>query len=355
MNKTTLSLVALATIGGTVQAQAATTQDEKQDAINAKKAIIDEIRKTLNAATTTVNGCADVSETYLLKLSNIAKELNKIYEDDTDLEISEDEINDFNVRIADAESAAITAQKPYTAKKELTEKYNVLKTLLDTKLEIAQKAAYPKAGPAKVEALNKLNVPAILEKINAYDLTKQDIVNDQTTIEGEIKTATSSINEILKDEATLKSLEEALVNNESAHKEVVDAYTAAKASYDAQLANALDALPSDIYKDWQEEVIEDLNEQYRIITSAKNEDAKDYEAGTAAEKAVERVNTINTAVGKIATLVENKVKEKEQQENHYAEALKKSKTIRLLLTKSRLSSLTANSPTVMPALQLFKK
>ncbi len=325
MNKVTLSLVALATIGGTVQAQAAMTQDEKQDAINAKKAIIDEIRKTLNAATTTVNGCADVSETYLLKLSNIAKELNKIYEDDTDLEITTDEINDFNMRIADAESAAITAQKPYTAKKELTAKYEVLKKLLDEKLTIANKSAYPKAGPEKVKALNNLNVPAILEKINAYDLTKQDIVNDQTSIEGEIKTATSSINEILKDEATIAKEEAALANNESAHKSVVDAYTAAKASYDVELAKALDALPSDYYKDWQEDVIEDLNEQYRIITSAKNEDAKDYEAGTAAGKAAERVNTIKTAAGQIETLVSNKVAEKKVQEDAYAEALEKIK------------------------------
>ena len=207
MNKATLSLVALATIGGTVQAQAAMTQDEKQDAINEKKAIIDEIRKTLNAATTTVNGCADVSEQYLIKLSTIAKELNAIYEDDTVLEISTDQINDFNMRIADAESAAITAQKPYTAKKTLTAEYDVLKTLLDSKLKIANDAKYPNAGPQIAKALNDLNVTAILEKIKAYDLAKQDIVNDQTAIEGEIKTATSSINKILESEEAIAALE----------------------------------------------------------------------------------------------------------------------------------------------------
>lgn len=321
MNKTTLSLVALATIGGTVQAQAAMTQDEKQDAINEKKAIIDEIRKTLNAATTTVNGCADVSEQYLIKLSTIAKELNDIYEDENVLEISTDQINDFNMRIADAESAAITAQKPYTAKKTLTAEYDVLKTLLDSKLAIAKDAKYPNAGPQIAKALNDLNVTAILEKINAYDLTKQDIVNDQTAIEGEIKTATSSINKILESEKAIAALEKALADNESAHQSVVDAYTKAKASYDKELANALDALPSDNYKDWQEDVIEDLNEQYRIITSAKNEDAKDYEAGTAAEKAVERVATIENAEGKIATLVKNKVAQKNDQETAYATAV----------------------------------
>ncbi len=321
MNKVTLSLVALATIGGTAQAQTAMTQEEKADAIAQKKAAIEEIRKNLNDATTTVNGCVDVSSKYLTQLSSIAKELNVIYEDDTDLEITKEECDNFNLYITNITSEAITAQKPYTAKKELTAKYNVLKALLDGKLAIANKTEYSAVGPQIAKALNDLKVPAILEKINAYDLTKQDIVNDQTAIEGEINTATASVNKILKDEQTLKDLEKAAADNEAAHEAVVNAYTVAKTNYDKQLASALDALPSDNYKDWQEEVIADLNEQYRIITSAKNEDAKDYEAGTAATNYLARVNAINAAAGQIATLVSNKVAEKNQQEVAYTAAI----------------------------------
>ncbi len=322
MNKLTLSLVALATVGGTVQAQTTVmTEQEKADAISQKKATIDEIRKSLNAATATVSGCTDVADTYLLKLSNIAKEMNDIYNDDEVLEITTDQVNDFNMRIADAESAAITAQKPYTAKSELTNQYNTLKALLDEKLAIASKADYPQAGPGKVKALNALNIPDILETINGYDLSKQDIVNDQTDIEGKIKTATSKVNEILKDEQSLKELEDALTNNEDAHQKVVEAYNDAKAKYDAELAKALDALPSDNYKDWQEEVIADLNEQYRIITSAKNEDEKDYKAGTAAENANDRISAINDAAGEISTLVGNKVSAKNKQESANTHAI----------------------------------
>ena len=52
MNKVTLSLVALATLGGAAQVQAAdlTPEEQKAEAIKAKKAAIDEVRKVLNAA-----------------------------------------------------------------------------------------------------------------------------------------------------------------------------------------------------------------------------------------------------------------------------------------------------------------
>lgn len=323
MNKVTLSLVALATLGGTAQVQAADmTQEQKDAAIAKKKAAIDEIRKTLNAATTVVNGCADVKETYLVNLSQIAKDLNGIYDNDEVLEITADEVNTFNANIELQKSSAVTAQKPYTVKKDLTASYDVLKALYDSKYAIASKPDFKKVGPEKKAALQALNISAILTKINGYDLTKQDIVADQLAISAEINTATSEINKIVESEAKLKELETALENNDAAHASVVDAYTTAKASYDTQLSEAIAKLPSANYKDWQDDVIAKLNEQYRIIVAAKNEDQKDYEAGTSSNQAVARVNSIQKAQGAIETLVSNKVADMQKQEDAHATAQK---------------------------------
>lgn len=297
------------------------TQEQKDAAIAKKKAAIDEIRKTLNAATTVVNGCADVKDSYLIKLSEIAKALNDIYENDEVLEITVDEVNTFNANIELQKSSAVTAQKPYSVKKDLTASYNTLKALYDSKYAIASKAEFVKVGPEKKAALEALNIPAILTKINAYDLSKQDIVADQQTISAQINTATSEINTIVESEAKLKELETALENNEGAHASVVAAYNTAKASYDAQLSEAIAKLPSNNYKDWQDDVITKLNEQYRVIVAAKNEDQKDYEAGTAVNQAAARVNSIQTAQGAIETLVSNKVAEMQAQENAHTTAL----------------------------------
>lgn len=76
MNKVTLSLVALATVGGTAQVQAADlTPAQKAEAIKAKKAAIDEVRKVLNAASIQIEKeCPGVKDPFLLKLSNLTKE-----------------------------------------------------------------------------------------------------------------------------------------------------------------------------------------------------------------------------------------------------------------------------------------
>lgn len=99
MNKVTLSLVALATMGG-VFAQAQTTemtQEQKDQALKVKKAAIDELRIQLNKASNEISACknADVRETYLLQLSTLEAELNEIYTNEEVYEISEEKIEEF--------------------------------------------------------------------------------------------------------------------------------------------------------------------------------------------------------------------------------------------------------------------
>lgn len=92
MNKVTLSLVALATLGGTAQVQAAdlTPEEQKAEAIKAKKAAIDEVRIVLNAASVSIQSdCPDVKDEFLLKLSKLTQELNDKYNDDKITEFDE--------------------------------------------------------------------------------------------------------------------------------------------------------------------------------------------------------------------------------------------------------------------------
>jgi hypothetical protein len=70
MNKVTLSLVALATLGGAAQVQAAdlTPEEQKAEAIKAKKAAIDEVRKVLNAASIQIETeCPGVKDPFIIR------------------------------------------------------------------------------------------------------------------------------------------------------------------------------------------------------------------------------------------------------------------------------------------------
>ena len=102
MNNVTLSLVALATLGGAAQVQAAdlTPEEQKAQAIQAKKAAIDEVRKVLNAASIEIEEkCPDFKDSFLLKLSNLTKELNDIYNKDEVLEFSKEKQAYYNGEI----------------------------------------------------------------------------------------------------------------------------------------------------------------------------------------------------------------------------------------------------------------
>ena len=122
MNNVTLSLVALATLGGAAQVQAAdlTPEEQKAQAIQAKKAAIDEVRKVLNAASIEIEEkCPDFKDSFLLKLSNLTKELNDIYNDDEVLEFSEEKQAYYNGEILKVKKEAIDKQNLETAKATL--------------------------------------------------------------------------------------------------------------------------------------------------------------------------------------------------------------------------------------------
>lgn len=304
MNKVTLSLVALATVGGTAQVQAAdlTPEEQKAEAIKAKKAAIDEVRKVLNAASIQIESeCPGVKDPFLLKLSNLTKELNDIYNDDEVLEFSEEKQAYYNGEILKVKKDAIDKQNLETAKATLDTTYKTLKAEYDA--AIAETGKYPNVGPKYKTSLEKLGVEDVLAEIDAAYATNHISQSTQQKIEGKMKTLSSNIKN-LKDKIAQAEID--YNNNEASYESVIADFDAAKAEYDAQLQDVIKALPTPIYENWQNQVVKDLNAQYRLLLDAKKKVEAAYAAGTAAKQAVDLQTVIAGAKAEIQNLVGNK-------------------------------------------------
>lgn len=306
MNKVTLSLVALATVGGTAQVQAADlTPAQKAEAIKAKKAAIDEVRKVLNAASIQIEKeCPGVKDPFLLKLSNLTKELNDIYNDDEVLEFSEEKFAFYEGEILQVKKDAIDKQNLETAKATLDGKYLTLKGEYDT--AIAETGKYPNVGPKYKATLQGYGVENVLAEIDAAYKSGKISKGTQAQIEGTINTLSKKINNLM---AGIKKAETDYNNNEASYKNVIADFNAAKTAYDAQLQDVIKALPTPIYENWQKKVVTDLNAQYRLLLDAKKKVEAAYAAGTAAEQAADLQGIIAGAKGEIQTLVLNKMAE----------------------------------------------
>ena len=309
MNKVTLSLVALATLGGAAQVQAAdlTPEEQKAEAIKAKKAAIDEVRKVLNAASIQIETeCPGVKDPFLLKLSNLTKELNDIYNDDEVLEFSEEKQAYYNGEILKVKKEAIDKQNLETAKATLDGKYLTLKGEYDT--AIAETAKYPNVGPKYKATLQGYGVEKVLAEIDAAYKSGKIEKGTQAQIEGKMNTLSKKIKNLM---AGIKQAETDYNNNEASYKGVIADFNAAKAEYDTQLQDVIKALPTPIYEKWQKKVVTDLNAQYRLLLDAKKKVEAAYATGTAAKQAAALKGIIASAKGEIQTLVDNKMKEAE--------------------------------------------
>lgn len=307
MNKVTLSLVALATLGGAAQVQAAdlTPEEQKAEAIKAKKAAIDEVRKVLNAASIQIEKeCPGVKDPFLLKLSNLTKELNDIYNDDEVLEFSEEKQAYYNGEILKVKKEAIDKQNLETAKATLDGKYLTLKGEYDT--AIAETGKYPNVGPKYKATLQGYGVEKVLAEIDAAYKSGKIEKGTQAQIEGKMNTLSKKINNLM---AGIKQAEIDYNNNEASYKNVIADFNAAKTAYDAQLQNVIKALPTPTYENWQKEVVKDLNAQYRLLLDAKKKVEAAYAAGTASKQAADLQGIIASAEGEIQTLVDNKMQE----------------------------------------------
>lgn len=319
MNKVTLSLVALATLGGAAQVQAAdlTPEEQKAQAIQAKKAAIDEVRKVLNAASIEIEEkCPDFKDSFLLKLSNLTKELNDIYNDDEKLEFSKEKQAYYNGEIRKVKEEAIAKQNLEKAKATLDGKYLTLKGEYDAAIDETGK--YPNVGPGRKAELKKLAVEDVKAKIDAAYAKNEISQSTQKEIEGKIKTLSSNIKNLM---AGIKQAEIDYNNNEASYNSVIAAFNKAKAEYDEQLQDVIKALPTPTYADWQKEVVTNLNAEYRLLLTAK----KNVEAAYAEVKAnkqvdfkavIEKANAdIANAEAEIQNLVKNKTALAEVEDN----------------------------------------
>lgn len=309
MNKVTLSLVALATLGGAAQVQAAdlTPEEQKAEAIKAKKAAIDEVRKVLNAASIEIEKkCVDkgfpgVKDPFLLELSNLTKELNVIYDKDETLEFSEAEQASYNGKIRDVKERAFDKLDLEIAKATLDKKYDTLKGKYDA--AIAETGNYPNVGPKRKASLEKLGIEDVLAEINAAYATGIISQSTQKKIEGDMNTLSSNIKNLMDG---IKDAEDNYNNNEKSYNNVIADFNKAKAEYDSQLQIVIKALPTPIYENWQKEVVTALNAQYRLLLDAKKKVEAYYAAGTAAKEAADLQTIIAGAKAEIQNLVGNK-------------------------------------------------
>lgn len=318
MNKVTLSLVALATLGGAAQVQAAdlTPEEQKAQAIQAKKAAIDEVRKVLNAASIEIEEkCPDFKDSFLLKLSNLTKELNDIYNNDEKLEFSKEKQAYYNGEIRKVKEEAIAKQNLEKAKATLDGKYLTLKGEYDA--AIAETAKYPNVGPKYKATLQGYGVENVLAEIDAAYKSGKISKGTQTQIEGKMNTLSKKINNLM---AGIKKAETDYNNNEASYKNVIADFNAAKTAYDAQLQDVIKALPTPTYEKWQKDVVKDLNAQYRLLLEAKKKIEAAYAAGEAAKQAADLQGIIAGAKGEIQTLVVNKMKEAEVEDKAKATA-----------------------------------
>lgn len=304
MNKVTLSLVALATLGGTAQVQAAdlTPEEQKAEAIKAKKAAIDEVRIVLNAASVSIQSdCPDVKDEFLLKLSKLTQELNDKYNDDKITEFDEAMKASYIGQIQEIKSQAVAKHALLKAKGELDSAYKTLKDEYDK--AIAETGKYPNVGPGIKAELQKLNVEQVQKDIEAAYATGKIDQSTQKQIEGNMNTLTENIAKLIKD---IEQAEKDYNDNEASYKAVIAVFDAAKAEYDTQLQEVIKALPTPTYENWQNAVVKELNAQYRLLLDAKKKVEAAYAAGTAATQSTDLKAIIASAESKIITLVGNK-------------------------------------------------
>lgn len=285
-----------------MQAADLTPEEQKAEAIKAKKAAIDEVRIVLNAASVSIQSdCPDVKDEFLLKLSKLTQELNDKYNDDKITEFDEAMKASYIGQIQEIKSQAVAKHALLKTKGELDSAYKTLKDEYDK--AIAETGKYPNVGPGIKAELQKLNVEQVQKDIEAAYATGKIDQSTQKQIEGNMNTLTENIAKLIKD---IEQAEKDYNDNEASYKAVIAVFDAAKAEYDTQLQEVIKALPTPTYENWQNAVVKELNAQYRLLLDAKKKVEAAYAAGTAATQSTDLKAIIASAESKIITLVGNK-------------------------------------------------
>ncbi len=307
MNKVTLSAVALAAIAAPVQIQAADMTEA--EIIAANKASYDKISLAIAEAINYVEKLEDVKATYLTQLSAKQAELEALNKKEV---ITPEKEAQLIGEVQTIRDNAANAQAPYDKKKLLVTQNTALqKQYTDAQGEVAK---YEAIKDAKLAALKALGVEQINADVEAFDVTTTEELNERyNNLKGRISTAKSKITELT---ANLAKENAAVLEYNSAYKQVNDAVVAAKANYNAKVQEAIALLPSVPYQDWQDEAIKKLNDEYRkIVAAEKDNKSEDHDAVVA--NAPTNLAAVQTANGVINTILGTYASKKQVQEDAY--------------------------------------
>ena len=312
MNRVTLSVVALATIGAPVQSQAAEQTDAEK-----LQATYEEVCGLLNIAINEVNTYYDAVKTqYLSELSNLQKEI------DAAKEAGAIDKAYFDGKINTIKAAAKNRNNQYVGYLEvIMPAFNSLTTVYNGALSQVQNGNYPNVGEDKKAWLesDELGYSALKTKIVALNpATQDDIYKNRETIKGECKDMQNAIEAMLN---AIDQEEANVANNEAAYTQVNNQVVALKSKYNQQLQALLKLLPGDpdVYGDWQSTAIEELNVEYRKILEVEKKNNAAHDAGNANSILSYNLNTLSIVEGKINNIVDKWTVAKNGEESAYAE------------------------------------
>lgn len=335
MNRVTLSVVALATIGAPVQSQAAEQTDAEK-----LQATYEEVCGLLNIAINEVNTYYDAVKTqYLSELSNLQKEI------DAAKEAGAIDKAYFDGKINTIKAAAKNRNNQYVGYLEvIIPAFNSLTGVYNGALSQVQNGSYPNVGKDKKAWLesDELGYSALKTKIVALNpATQDDIYKNRETIKGECKNMQNAIEAMLR---TIDQEEANVANNEAAYTLVNNQVVILKSKYNQQLQALLKLLPGDpdVYGDWQSTAIEELNVEYRKILEVEKKNNAAHDAGNANSIQSDNLNTLSIVEGKINNIVDKWTVAKTAEESAYANC------------KANVDALRASLKTIIDALAEFE-
>ena len=258
MNKVTLSVAALAAIGGTVQVQAAELSGDELKAANEKHyanisaliaEAISQVEKKVNES---------LRETYILQLSQLQKDAETILNENKE----ELDVAYYEGEVVKISGAANNAQEFYTVDQSFAD----LTNLLSEKKEETKN--YTLAGSKRLAELNAIDLSDIENAISAAKADKVATEEEVKDINDKITAKTTEINGIMEGIADAQTTME---TNNTDYNDVVAAVEAAVIRYQTEVQTVIKNLPGDpdVYGDWQKEALKKLTEAYNKILAAK--------------------------------------------------------------------------------------
>lgn len=319
MNKVTLSVAALAAIGGSVQVQAATDVTLSNDAAYAdlnqriSKAILalgEENRSEYHDP---------VREASKATLSDIQRRVNADYEAKT----LSDNYDSYVAEIEKAVGDAKKAEAPYDAKDELLSKYSEQLDQLLQSAATAMDGSYDSEyiDPFKTSySKDKEEAEAIKTAIDEFDVTN---VDGYKSVVADLENRIATLKENLAkyNAVDLTSGNAKYVANREANNKFDAAFQDAEKAYNNAIESIGNVLSTEGYAAMRQKAIGLLNAQYKVMQEAYNANALE-EGKNTVEKADVQIAKLTAAKREISSIVSKYTTDHTRLEAYYAQGVK---------------------------------